>query len=79
MEIIIHPTINHNQLVFARKYRGYTQTELAKNIKGLSQANLSKFEKGFKTISIDKVREIMTFLDFPFDFLFREVKQVKYC
>lgn len=78
MEIIIHPTINHNQLAFARQYRGYTQTELAKNIKGLSQANLSKFEKGLKTISTDKVRDIMMFLDFPFDFLFKDVKQVNF-
>lgn len=66
--------INPNQLKLVREYRGYTQTKLCKNIKGLSQSNLSKFEKGlFACISEDKLREIMLFLDWPFDFLYKEI------
>lgn len=57
------------QLKFVRGYRGYSQTELCKQIKGLSQSNLSKFEKGFNTIKEDKLRIVMEFLNWPFEFL----------
>lgn len=59
------PTINHRQLIFAREYRGYSQTDLASQIKGLSQSNLSKFEKGIGLISDDLFQRIINFLDFP--------------
>ena len=74
----MHPTINPYALTVVRNYRGYNQTKLCKNIKGLSQSNLSKFEKGERgVLSIDKLREIMTFLDWPFDFLYKEIKSIK--
>ncbi len=58
------------QLKMAREYRGYNQSELANQIEGLSQANLSKFEKGFEgMISDEKLKVIMQFLDWPFDWL----------
>ena len=58
------------QLKMARQCRGYNQSELASKIKGLSQANLSKFEKGFEgVISDEKLKVIMQFLNWPFDWL----------
>ncbi len=76
--IMIHPTINRYAFTTVRQYRGYSQSQLCKSIKGLSQSNLSKFEKGERgVLSIDKIREIMTFLDWPFDFLYKDIKPVK--
>lgn len=57
------------QLKMARGYRGYSQSELVKQIQGVSQSNLSKFEKGFNTISDEKLKVIMQFLDWPFEWL----------
>ena len=65
--------INHKQFVFAREYRGYSQTELSSKIPGLSQSNLSKFEKGLSTISDELLHKIVSFLDFPFDFLSKNI------
>ena len=45
--------INYKQIIFAREYRGYSQTELASKIVGLSQSNLSKYEKGIGPLSTD--------------------------
>jgi Zn-dependent peptidase ImmA (M78 family) len=65
--------INHNQLTFVREYRGYSQTDLSSMIEGLSQPNLSKFEKGFDTLSIDVIERIMKRLDFPMEFLSKNI------
>lgn len=65
--------INHKQLVFAREYRGYSQTQLSSKIVGLSQPNLSKFEKGLNTLSDDIIYKIMSFLDFPTEFLKKNI------
>lgn len=65
--------INHKQLTFAREYRGYSQTELSSKIVGLSQSNLSKFEKGLSTLSEDLLAKVVTFLDFPIDFLTKNI------
>lgn len=59
---------NHSQFVFAREYRGLSQTNLSKMIKGLSQSNLSKFEKGFDVLSDNIITELINFLDFPTSF-----------
>ncbi len=59
------------QFKIAREYRGYTKTEIAKNVNGVSQSNLSKFEKGFRVLSEEKIRAMMKFVDFPYDFLFK--------
>ncbi|AFM04009.1 putative Zn peptidase [Bernardetia litoralis DSM 6794] len=66
--------MNYKQLIFAREFRGYTQTALAKSIKGLSQSNLSKFEKGFGVLSDEIQNKIMDFLDFPVEFFSKEVE-----
>lgn len=65
--------INHNQLTFAREYRGYSQTDLSSMIEGLSQPNLSKFEKGFDTLSTELIEKIMKRLDFPVEFLNKNI------
>jgi Zn-dependent peptidase ImmA (M78 family) len=65
--------MNHKQLIFAREYRGYSQTELASLINGLSQSNLSKFEKGFGVLSEDIQSKIIEFLEFPVEFFNRKI------
>ena len=65
--------INYKQLIFAREYRKYTQTDLASHITGLSQSNLSKFEKGLGTLSDDIVQKIISFLDFPEKFFIKRI------
>jgi Zn-dependent peptidase ImmA (M78 family) len=59
---------NFRQFVFAREYRGYSQTKLASMIRGLSQSNLSNYEKGVDSLSDEKLRDIANVLDFPMDF-----------
>lgn len=67
---------NYRQLIFAREYRGFSQTELASKIEGLSQSNLSKFEKGISTLSDDLVLKIITFLDFPQNFFKQKIYNI---
>jgi Zn-dependent peptidase ImmA (M78 family) len=59
---------NHSQFVFAREYRGISQTVLSKQIEGLSQSNLSKFEKGFDVLSDTIIETLIAYLDFPKSF-----------
>lgn len=64
--------INPYALKVVMGYYGISQSELCKNIKGLSQPNLSKFLKGyFGVISENKLKEIMNYFDWPFDFLYK--------
>lgn len=73
-----HKLINPNQLKIAMNYRGYNQVKLAKNFKGISQSALSLFLKGERNrISLDKLKLIMEFLDFPMEFLYKNIKPVK--
>lgn len=58
-------SFNYRQLIFAREYRGLTQSELSSNIVGLSQSNLSKYEKGFASLADEMVLKIINFLGFP--------------
>ena len=75
----MHPTINPFALTTVRQYRGYTQSKLCKIINGLSQPNLSKFEKGcLGALSISKLQEIMEFFEWPFDFLYKDIKPIKH-
>lgn len=77
--IMIHPTVKPFCLKTAMDYRGYSQSKLCKEIQGLSQLNLSKFLKGnISVLSIEKLKEIMVFLEFPFEFLYKDIKPVKY-
>lgn len=63
----------------AMDYRGITQSKLCKNVKGLSQSSVSKFLNGyFNTISERKLMEVMEFLEFPFNFLYKDIKPVKF-
>lgn len=64
---------NHKQLIFAREYRGYSQTELSSKIDGLSQSNLSKFEKGVSVLSEDLIQKVISFLDFPTNFFTQNI------
>lgn len=64
--------VNYKQVIFAREYRGITQTQLAKQIEGLSQSNLSKFEKGLNILSDSIVNKIIKKLDFPKEFFYRK-------
>ncbi|PHQ30184.1 helix-turn-helix domain-containing protein [Leeuwenhoekiella nanhaiensis] len=64
---------NHNQFVFAREFRGISQTELSKNIVGLSQSNLSKFEKGFDVLSTSAIESLIDFLGFPKSFFTKNI------
>lgn len=65
--------INHSQFVFAREYRGMSQTELSKKITGLSQSNLSKFEKGLEILSEDAIDKIVSVLEFPYSFFEKRI------
>lgn len=68
--------MNNKQLIFAREFRGYSQTELANSIEGLSQSNLSKFEKGFGLLSEEVQKKIISFLNFPEGFYTRKINNV---
>lgn len=67
---------NHRQLIFAREYRGLTQSDLASNIAGLSQSNLSKYEKGLGLLSDEMVIKITTFLGFPESWLQQSISNL---
>lgn len=66
------------QLKFAREYRNISMQKLCLNINGLSQSNLSKCERGFKTVSEDKLKLIMDFLNFPFEWLYRHNSKINF-
>ncbi|WP_418894236.1 helix-turn-helix domain-containing protein [Limibacterium fermenti] len=68
--------INYKQFIFAREYRGLSQSELAKNIKGLSQSNLSKFEKGLGSLSDEVILKIVDYLKFPKGFYRKRVYNI---
>lgn len=68
--------INYKQLIFAREYRGYSQTELASKIPGLSQSNLSKYEKGIGVLSFDVLNRIIDLLGFPITFYEKKISNI---
>lgn len=73
-----HKLIQSSALKVCMGYRGYNQSELSKKFKGLSQPALSRFLKGeINVISEEKLKDIMIFLDFPFQFLHKEFKPLK--
>lgn len=73
-----HKLVQPSALIVAMNYRGYNQSKLSKNFKGLSQPALSRFLKGERNvISEEKLKEIIIFLDFPFQFLYKEFKPLK--
>lgn len=77
--IMLSPTVNPYALQTVMGYRGYTQSKLCKNIKGLYQPNLSKFLSGsLGSVSISQLNEIMDFLEWPFDFLYKDIKPINY-
>ena len=68
-----------NALKTAMGYRGVSQSKLCKELIGVSQSNLSNFLKGkFKALSDDKLKLIMEYLQFPYEFLFKDIKDVKF-
>lgn len=59
----------------AMNYRGVSKKKLSSNIEGLSISNISNFLNGkIFSISEEKLKEIMIFLDFPFEFIYKEFK-----
>lgn len=77
-EIMLHPTVKPFALQTVMGYRGFSQSKLCKEVSGLSQPNLSRFLKGYiNSLSIEKLKEIMLYLDWPFDFLYKDIKPVK--
>jgi len=80
MIIKLKSEINPDALKVAMGYRGISQIKLCKDIKGISQPNLSKFLKGyFGCLSEEKLKIIMVYLDFPFEFLYKykDIKLIK--
>jgi transcriptional regulator with XRE-family HTH domain len=76
--IKLKPVFKPSALKVAMGYRGISQTKLCKNIEGLSQPNLSKFLNGYYgVISEEKLKDIMKFLNFPFEFLYNEFNEIK--
>jgi len=67
---------NHRQVIFAREYRDYSQSDLAKKINGLYQPNLSKYEKGIDVLTPEMILEIIKFLGFPKEWLFQNVSNM---
>lgn len=61
------------QLKFIREYRGYSQKYIAERIDNLSQCQISKFECGFETIKEYTLRQIMILLDWPFEFIDKNI------
>lgn len=77
--ISLDSKIKPSALDTAMGYRGVSVAKLCKEIKGLTKEDLTKFLKGSHgTIPEDKLKEIMIFLEFPFEFLFKEFKPIKY-
>lgn len=64
---------HHHQLILAREFRGYSQSELSSKVSGLSQPNLSKYEKGLGGLSEELLKKIMNELKIPFNFLMEKV------
>ena len=65
-------------LKVAMNYRGITRSKLAKSVGGISQASISNFLNGnIFSIPEEKLKEIMVFLNFPFEFLYKEFKPLK--
>lgn len=79
MKVIqLSSNIKPNALKVAMGYRCITQTELCKNINGLSQPNLSRFLNGYYgCLSVEKLKIIMEFLNFPFEFIYQDFKPLK--
>ncbi|SDE11508.1 helix-turn-helix domain-containing protein [Niabella drilacis] len=65
--------IDHRQIIFAREFRGLSQTDLSNRIDGLSQSNLSKFEKGLSVLSEEVLNKIINELDFPVSFFQKKI------
>lgn len=61
------------QMKFAREYRGYSQKGLCSKIDGLSQSNVSNFENGKGKIGKEQIIKIMDFLNFPIEWLDKEL------
>lgn len=78
MVISLKTYVQPSALKVAMNYRGITQSKLSKNVGGISQSSISKFLNGnIFSIPEHKLKEIMSFLDFPFDFLYKEFKPLK--
>lgn len=77
--IKLQNSIFPGNLKIARQYRGLTQLGLCRKVPMLKQSDLAIFENGgYARIPEKLLIEIMETLDFPYEFLKKEVKDVKY-
>lgn len=68
---------NIDTLKLVREYRGITQKELSENLQ-IEHGTLSKIEKGILSTNKTLVDKISSFLDFPEDIFFQEIKKQTY-
>lgn len=62
-------------LKVAMNYRGISKLILCRRIKNLERTDLDNFFKGYyASVSTEILKEIMVFLDFPFEFLYHDFK-----
>jgi len=65
-------------LKIVMNYRQCSENKLVKNISGLNSVDLKSFLSGYySAISEVKLKEIMLFFDWPFEFLQKDIKPVK--
>jgi len=65
-------------LKLVMNYRECSVNKLVKNIDGLTIYSLKRFLKGyFAAIPEEKLREIMDYFEWPFEFLHKDIKPVK--
>lgn len=65
-------------LQIVMNYRGCSKNKLIKNVDGLLFSDLKKFLKGyFAAIPEHKLRDIMEYFDWPYEFLYKDIQPVK--
>jgi len=70
--------LNNYALETVMNYRGISSRNISRNLKNISESDINKFLKGNKRfLSYEDLQEIMKFLDWPFNFLYKEIKPIK--
>lgn len=70
--------LNNYALETVMNYRGISSRKISRNLKNISESDINKFLKGNKRfLSNEDLQEIMKFLDWPFNFLYKEIKPIK--
>lgn len=67
--------IKPSALVIAMGYQGISITKLCENVKDLYCEDVSRFLEGYTgTIPQEKLKEIMQYLEWSYEFLYKEIK-----